>query len=201
MSTTDGKPVTTTDYNSSMEIDPEQFINMTDFPRSLKISKFFTVGDLLCGGVNLKAQCGLTVGQVVYNMSVLAQTVLDPIRYAHSNMAINSGFRIGEAKSQHNRGQACDIRFVGTKLSEYQKIAEWIRDNTKYDQIILESKKDDPRSLWIHVSVKTKTGGASAPGCKTAYNGGSSATPTVIAAPTLDITKLTWLDLNTYKAA
>jgi zinc D-Ala-D-Ala carboxypeptidase len=52
--------------------------------------------------------------------------------------------------SQHSEGKAADIEVVGVDNKE---LAEWIRDNLEFDQLILEFYRDgEPDSGWIHVS-------------------------------------------------
>lgn len=54
--------------------------------------------------------------------------------------------------SQHTKGQACDIEVPGRSNKE---LAEWIRDNLEFDQLILEkfNPDDGPNSGWVHVSI------------------------------------------------
>jgi hypothetical protein len=48
------------------------------------------------------------------------------------------------------REKAADIEVVGVDNKE---LAEWIRDNLEFDQLILEFYRDgEPDSGWIHVS-------------------------------------------------
>ena len=45
---------------------------------------------------------------------------------------------------------AADIEIVGIPNKE---LAEWIRDNLEFDQLILEFyRDDDPAAGWVHVS-------------------------------------------------
>ena len=79
-------------------------------------------------------------------------------------MVVNSGYRSpelneaigGSEESQHCKGEAADIEIPGVSNKE---LAEWIRDNLSYDQLILEFYNGvDPRSGWVHVSyVDDKT--------------------------------------------
>ena len=53
-------------------------------------------------------------------------------------------------KSQHTRGQACDIEIP--TVSNYE-LGVWVRDNLNYDTVLLEFYKEDvPSSGWVHVS-------------------------------------------------
>ena len=181
------KPVVT----SEMTIDPESFINMTSFPGTLMISKYFSLKDVLCG-VPLKAQHGLTQGQLVYNMSILAQTILDKIKYNYGNIVLTSGFRQGENGSQHTWGQAADIRIAKVPMGEYEACAKWIAANCPVNQIILEGSSASNR-IWIHCSVKTKFHSAGNPGQFTGWNGGSSATKTSL-VPGISLASIPFAD-------
>lgn len=191
-------PVQTTD---GWLIDPNQFLQMTVFPLTLQISKFFTLKDLVYNeGQNRldKLSNGLSKGQVVYNLSCLAQKILDPIKYAYPRAAINSGLRIGDAgKSQHNRGQAADVRFIGMPLNEYEGVAKWIRDHLPFDQVILESARNVPTSLWVHVSYDSmKSAQRKQP--MTMANGGTPGSPAT-KWDGIDITKLSWINTSFVK--
>ena len=92
------------------------------------------------------------------NLQVLCEMVLQPIRgHFGKPVRVNSGYRcpalskfIGSDRSQHCKGEAADIEIAG--LSNYD-LAEWIRDNLPFDQLILEGHmKGDPNSGWVHVS-------------------------------------------------
>ena len=53
-------------------------------------------------------------------------------------------------ESQHAKGQAADFEIFGTPNNE---IANWIRNNLIFDQLILEYwNSDEPNSGWVHVS-------------------------------------------------
>ena len=56
----------------------------------------------------------------------------------------------GSSKSQHCKGEAVDIEVPGVPNAE---VAEWIRDNLSFDQLILEFYTVGiPDSGWVHVS-------------------------------------------------
>lgn len=126
---------------------------------SLMLSKYYNVGMLTkftaVSNYPLRAQRGLTEDQIVCNLQLLATKALDKIRDRYPNMYIQSGFRHGNGKSQHELGQACDLRFRGVSNSEYIEIAKWIRDNVPYDQLLLETLSTGSRIPWIHVSFSS----------------------------------------------
>ena len=123
---------------------------------------------------------------------------LDPIKYQYPKVAINSGFRIGTSGSQHNKGQAADIRFIGMPLAQYAAVATWIKDNLPVDQLILESQKDKSTSMWVHVSYNPT--GKCRKDCKTGANGGYPGSAATY-WPGIDISKLSWINTSFVKAA
>jgi len=93
------------------------------------------------------------------NLKSLCTHVLQPIR-DHFNrvVSVSSGYRSPELctaigskiTSQHAKGQAADFEIYG--LSN-QELANYIKENLDYDQLILEYwKKEDPNSGWVHCS-------------------------------------------------
>jgi hypothetical protein len=129
---------------------------------SIKLSANFTLNEFL------KSQEGERLGidnlptpEVITNLRNLAIHILQPVR-SHFGLpiTINSGYRcpalneaIGAAKnSQHMVGQAADFEVIGKGNPE---IAQWIKDNLDFDQLILEffdPSKNDPNSGWVHCS-------------------------------------------------
>lgn len=86
--------------------------------------------------------------------------VVQPIREHFGPTVLNSGYRGpalneavgGSAKSQHCKGEAVDLEVPGVPNAE---VAEWIRDNLEFDQLILEFYTPGiPDSGWVHVSYK-----------------------------------------------
>lgn len=120
--------------------------------------------------------------QTIGNLIALAEDVLEPIR-AHFGVpfAPGSGFRCFDLEvvlcrasidrfleastvsaprtindylelKSHPKGEAADIEIPGVPNLE---LAEWIRDNLDFDQVILEFyKQDDPTAGWVHVSTR-----------------------------------------------
>ena len=93
------------------------------------------------------------------NIKLLCEKVLQPVRdHYGKGVKVNSGFRhpdvnakVGGSKtSDHCRGQAADIEIPGVANAE---LAEWIRDNLDFQQLILEFYTPGiPDSGWVHVS-------------------------------------------------
>lgn len=138
---------------------------LSEFPLNLPLSRYYTLGqltqkpwvtyayDIPAQGIN-----GLTRGQIVANLKLLAVNVLDKVRDKFPNMIVTNTFRASVGKSQHGRGQAADLQFTGTPKSQFYNIALWIRDNVPFDQLLLEyAISSQGKTCWIHVSYKEPT--------------------------------------------
>lgn len=97
-------------------------------------------------------------GQHIKSAWVLFTLVIQEVRNQFGPTIITSGYRSkalnmrigGSSKSQHCKGEAADIEVLGVSNA---LVAEWIRDNLEFDQLILEfHSKNEPNSGWIHVS-------------------------------------------------
>lgn len=136
----------------------------------MRLSRNFTLAEMIKSQTAERKGIDNTPGeQDIQNMLVLAQEVLQPVRDNFGQVTINSGFRCTELNralgskdsSQHRVGQAADIEVAGVSNME---LAEWIRDNLQFDQLILEfwypDKGDNsvpgagPNSGWVHLSYK-----------------------------------------------
>lgn len=97
--------------------------------------------------------------EVIENLKLLCQYILQPVRdHFKRPVIISSGYRSpevnrlakGSPTSQHVIGMAADFEING--LSNLA-LAEWIRDNLVFDQLILEFwVPEDPNSGWVHCS-------------------------------------------------
>jgi hypothetical protein len=95
----------------------------------------------------------------LHNLHGLCHNILQPVREHFGRpVTVSSGFRsvelclaIGSSSvSQHATGQAADFEVIGIDNKE---VAEWIRDNLDFDQLILEFYNEgEPQSGWIHCS-------------------------------------------------
>lgn len=92
----------------------------------------------------------------------LFEHVVQPVRDHFGVTVINSGYRGrvlnreigGSRNSQHCKGEAVDIEVPGVPNLE---LAEWIRDNLEFDQLILEfPEESDPSAGWVHVSYSRR---------------------------------------------
>jgi hypothetical protein len=95
----------------------------------------------------------------------LCRNVLQPVRERFGRYTPNSVYRSQALEralkkesadwistSQHVKGQACDIEVLNATSMQ---LAIWVRDNLKFDQLILEcySADEGPNSGWVHVSL------------------------------------------------
>ena len=97
--------------------------------------------------------------EAVENLIILCDMILEPVRNHYDTPFVpNSGFRclelnraIGSSDtSQHTTGEAVDFEVPGVPNKD---LALWVKDNCKFDQLILEFyKDDDPASGWVHCS-------------------------------------------------
>jgi len=124
-------------------------------PDNFVLSPNFILSDLssktALSKKTVRAQHGLTVQQIVCNLQAWAENIGEAIStaYGRANILITSGFRLGGSTSQHERGQACDLQFPTLTLDQNYAIAQYIKDNLNFDQLIWEYGGNRP---WIHVS-------------------------------------------------
>jgi hypothetical protein len=111
----------------------------------------------------LYPQRGLLEDELMYRLTLLAENVYAPARdYAHiaglGAIQILEGFRSeNNAISQHEMGEAIDITLGNGSLSVAQQcfqLAQWMRDNVLYDQLILCFDQSGGGQVWIHTSFK-----------------------------------------------
>jgi hypothetical protein len=126
----------------------------------MNLTKNFTLAEMTKSETALRYDMDNTPGEKeIGNLKVLCEKVLQPVRDHYGRgVKVNSGFRhpevnakVGGSKtSDHTRGQAADIESPGVPNAE---LAEWIKDNLEYRQLILEFYTPGvPDSGWVHVS-------------------------------------------------
>lgn len=139
---------------------PDGFELAETYSPALQLSPSYTLGAVSSGAVvthsAVVAQRGLKKGEIVCNLRSLCLTSLEPIKAQYPNMFVTSGFRTGSGTSQHEVGQAADLQFQGLSKKDYFAVAQWIRDNVSFDQLILEYKTTGTGMPWIHVSCNQK---------------------------------------------
>lgn len=137
--------------------------SITPFPTgsaldNLQLTPNYTVGKLtrkpnVTFDHPVRAQDGLSVEEICCNLKLLAVNCIEPIRAQYATAFVTNTFRTSNGgKSQHHKGQAADIQFRGIAKSEYYTIAQWIKDNVSYDQLLLEYKTTGTGLPWIHIS-------------------------------------------------
>ena len=126
----------------------------------MKLSKHFSLEELC------KSQTATRLGidnlakdeNVITNLKIICENILEPIRENYGiPFSPNSAYRspklnnaVGSShKSQHLKGQAVDIEIPS--IDNYE-LAQWIRNNLDFDQLILEFYNGGPSSGWVHVS-------------------------------------------------
>lgn len=117
----------------------------------LQLSDTYNVGSFSRNALfphRIVSQGGRSVATIQANLKALAVNVAEPILTKYPGVRINSAFRKGSGKSQHDRGQAIDIQWPGLSVKEYLERAKWIAENIAFDQIILEHGN----SIWLHIS-------------------------------------------------
>lgn len=99
-------------------------------------------------------QNGLSEQEIACNLKNVAENVLERIKAQYPSVLVTSAFRRGSGRSQHLVGQAVDMQFPGMSKRDYFAVAQWIKTNVPYDQLLLEWKSTGSRMPWIHVSLK-----------------------------------------------
>ncbi len=131
--------------------------------KDIQLSKNFWLSELI------KSDTALRYGidnvpqdqNIIENLRLLANNILQPCRDKFGPIRPTSGYRNPTVNmlagsraqnSQHIYGQAVDFEIAG--VPNY-KVAEWIKTNLVYDQLILECYTEGiPNSGWVHCSYR-----------------------------------------------
>lgn len=156
----DDTPAKEEENQERVEISCSDMQEIQNFTPNIKLSKYFTLGDLSTHTVvskyAIREQRGLSKPEIACNLKNLAVNALDKIKERFPDMIITSGFRPpsgGTAgRSDHEVGAAADLQFTRANATEYYEIARWIRDNVSYDQLLLEYG-GGARNPWIHIAL------------------------------------------------
>jgi len=103
----------------------------------------------------LAVENGTTVQAVCDNLRLLIINCFDPIKNQFPDAFMTCSFRkkgVGSPTSQHPLGMACDIQYAKASKADYYIRAQWVKDNTKYDQFLLEYKTTGTGLPWHHIS-------------------------------------------------
>lgn len=144
------------------------------FNLSTKLSANITLGDFInrlvaipnCKRNSVPAQMGLKADDIVCNLAHLCVNVWEPIKARYPNAIITNTLRVGSniGAGPHGTGQGMDIQFNvsgggSINPAEYFAIAQWIKDNIPYNQLLLEySTVKGYLVAWLHVSIYAGTG-------------------------------------------
>lgn len=131
------------------------------FEYDSNISPNFRLRDLSIGATfphKIRAQAGFDIDGIICNLKHLAVNILEPLKKQYPGIVINSAFRgapsIPGRTSQHEKGEAVDIQIPGLQPKQYLVIANWVRVNLPFDQMIFEHGN----SIWLHIScARTKS--------------------------------------------
>lgn len=125
----------------------------------MRLSKNFTLQEFTKSQTALRRGIDNTPeGEHLEAAKALFENVVQKVRDHFGPTVINSGYRGpalneavgGSPRSQHCKGQAADIEVPGVANAD---VAQWIVDNTEFDQVILEFYTPGiPDSGWVHVS-------------------------------------------------
>ncbi len=125
--------------------------------RTIKLSNQYTVGSIM--GISTKPKRTVTadnelkipIDEILCNLKLVVMNIIEPIREKYPDLLVTSTFR-NDSTSQHGRGQAVDMQFRRAKKEDYFTIAQWVKDNIKFDQLLLEYKTVESGLPWIHCS-------------------------------------------------
>ena len=125
----------------------------------MKLSKNFTLKEFTKSMTATRLGIDNTPqGEHLVAAQELFTQVVQHVRDHFGITRINSGYRSpalneavgGSSRSQHCKGQAVDLE---CDKADNLVVAQWIRDNLEFDQIISEFYTDgDPSSGWVHVT-------------------------------------------------
>ena len=182
--TEEAAAITTPSANAKeVDVDTSIIKSTREFTNDYRLSKNFTLGMLIDGGVGGKhklvnqmlreskegPEILFTVQDIVSNLAFTAQNLLEPALEAlpggiggyKTQWRINSGYRLRglvaneSATSDHCKGRAVDIGILlPNKAQKTYEYVQLLEKILPYDQIILEYRY--PESVWIHMSYKAK---------------------------------------------
>ena len=149
--------------NSTLILPKNELKTYTELPDNYRISPNFTLGMLSSETAVSKdkivSQRNLSYGEIVYNLSLVALNICEPVLKLYPNMFVTSGFRLAgksSPSSVHPLGQAVDLQFKGISKIDYYKIANVLAEKLNYKQLLLEyaASTNNP---WVHISIDANT--------------------------------------------
>lgn len=162
-------PVTPNSLTGAEPENIDEILSCGKFTADYRLSEHFTLGMFFDGGFNcrhkLVPQAGLTVNEIVANLSRLANNVLEPYLSVLPNgidgygklWRITSGFRMNvsaptDRGSDHWRGRAVDIQLTGRNKRQHWELVQKLEPLVPYDQLLLEYRGRN--SVWIHTGFR-----------------------------------------------
>jgi len=136
-------------------------IDIDNVDRTKILSKDYVLGDLIVTSTGI---LNIPNKAEINNLESLAKNVLQRITddiIGGEKLTVNSSFRNkqlnskvgGVVTSQHQTGEAADVRISATNSKDLFKVFQEIVVSTiPYDQIIYEKKSENITSIWIHIS-------------------------------------------------
>jgi uncharacterized Zn-binding protein involved in type VI secretion len=124
-----------------------------------QLSPNYKLKDLSIGAVwkhKIVDQRGLKENEIACHLKLVA-AALELLKVQYPGFNINSGFRQGKGKSDHEIGYAVDCQWPGISRAELKTRCEWTVANITNYQVIYEIPGSSPG--WMHLSVRP-TGGA-----------------------------------------
>lgn len=121
-----------------------------------KISKYFTIGQLINGTTTKQRPSPGKWDSVVKNGILLANNVLDPIKEKFPDILITSWYRLGS--SNHGTGRAIDIVVSSRSMAKHADIARFARDNLPVDQVFLEKNSSGRTHIHLRVAMPGQKG-------------------------------------------
>jgi zinc D-Ala-D-Ala carboxypeptidase len=127
----------------------------------MQLSTHYTLADLTASQTAARRRISNQPPEMmVRKLRVIAWAILEPVS-AHFGVraVVSSGYRSpkvnaiigGSSSSQHMQCEAVDLKVPGVSNL---KVAQWIRDNLLFDQLILEPvDAPDMAARWVHVSL------------------------------------------------
>ena len=140
----------------------------------MKLTKHFALEEFTRSATADKLHiCNLPSFNEIDNLVQLCEEVLEPLREQFQTpLVITSGYRSplvnklvgGVANSQHQKGEAADIRLpksshpsadgiCHTDLEKARQWIDWLVQNVNFDQCILETANQ--KDYWLHLSCKS----------------------------------------------
>jgi hypothetical protein len=121
----------------------------------VKLSKHFNLAELI--KTNVRQFDNMPNMTAIDNLQLLVDNVLQPVRDHFGPVVVTSGYRSpeinkaigGSTSSDHCKGMAADFEVLGVPN---KVVAEWVRDNCKFRQLILEFPGANPNDGWVHVA-------------------------------------------------